>query len=199
MKIYTLLILMSFLLIISACSDKENGPETKSDMEFEKMEEIIIPELAFERFKDFIATENPIITQYKCETVLKLLEELKPVTMDLIISSESEEEALLEIANSIVQKDGYNNLDDYAIALDKVTWIAGTYMKMIDLELFLQRDKEVPAIKFLGENLERRFKKYPMTRSDIELIISNWPAVENALETMNELAKSMDEYRQKKN
>jgi hypothetical protein len=168
-------------------------------MGFEKMEEIIIPELAFERFKDFISTENPIITQYKCETVLKLLEELKPVTMDLIKSSESEEEALLEIANGIVQKDGYNNLDDYAIALDKLTWIAGTYMKMIDLELFLQRDKEVPAIKFLGENLERRFKKYSMTRSDIELIISNWPAVENALGTMNELARSMDEYRQKKN
>ncbi|MBT5421287.1 MAG: hypothetical protein HOK80_10390, partial [Candidatus Cloacimonetes bacterium] len=44
-----------------------------------------------------------------------------------------------------------------------------------------------------------RFKKYSMTRSDIELIISNWPAVENALGTMNELARSMDEYRQKKN
>ena len=199
MKKYTLLILMSFLLIISACSNREKGPETKSDMGFEKIEEIIIPKLAFERFKDYISTENPIMTQYKCETVLKLLEELKPVTMDLIKSSESEEEALLEIANGIVQKDGYNNLDDYAIALDKLTWIAGTYMKMIDLELFLQRDKEVPAIKFLGENLERRFKKYSMTRSDIELIISNWPAVENALGTMNELARSMDEYRQKKN
>ncbi len=199
MKKFTILILLIFLLIITACSDKEMNPETKSNLEFKKMEEIIIPKLTFERFKDFISNENPVISQSKCETVLSLLEELKPVTMDLIKSSDSEEEDLLEIANSIVQKDGYNNLDDYAIALDKVTWIAGTYMKMIDLELFLQREKEVPAIKFLGENLERRFEKYPMTRADIEIIISNWPDIETALETMNDLAKSMEEYQQKKN
>ncbi len=199
MKKFTILILLIFLLIITACSDKEMNPETKSNLEFKKMEEIIIPKLTFERFKDFISNENPVISQSKCETVLSLLEELKPVTMDLIKSSDSEEEDLLEIANSIVQKDGYNNLDDYAIALDNVTWIAGTYMKMIDLELFLQREKEVPAIKFLGENLERRFEKYPMTRADIEIIISNWPDIETALETMNDLAKSMEEYQQKKN
>ena len=199
MKKFTILILLIFLLIITACSDKEKNSETKSDLEFKKMEEIIIPELTFERYKDFILIENPVISQSKCETVLKLLEELKPITMDLIKSSESEEEGLLEVANSIVQKDGYNNLHDYAIALDKFTCIAGTYMKMLDLESFLQRDKEVPAIKFLGENLERRFEKYPMTRTDIEIIISNWPDIETALETMNDLARSMEEYQQKKN
>lgn len=197
MKKVSILIILSFLLIISACSNKKDEPEKKSDMSFNKIDDIIVPELTFERFGDFISTGNPILSQHKCETVLKLLDELKPVTLDLIKSSESEEAALLEIADNIVKKDGYNNLDDYAIALDKVTWTAGTYMKMVDLEVFLQREKEVPAIKFLGENLGRRFKKYPMTRTDIDLIISNWPAIETALKTMNDLARKMDQYRQK--
>jgi hypothetical protein len=37
-----------------------------------------------------------------------------------------------------------------------------------------------------------------MTRKDIELIITNWPEIEHTLETMNELARTMDEYRQKR-
>jgi major membrane immunogen (membrane-anchored lipoprotein) len=35
MKKYTLPILMIFLVIMSACSDKEKSPETKSDLEFQ--------------------------------------------------------------------------------------------------------------------------------------------------------------------
>ncbi|MDP8269018.1 MAG: hypothetical protein P9L97_09850 [Candidatus Tenebribacter davisii] len=62
---------------------------------------------------------------------------------------------------------------------------------MIDLEVFLKRGEKVPAIKFLGLNLERRFEKYSMTRKNIALIITNWPEIEHTLETMNKLARTM--------
>jgi len=196
MKKTFILVLIILLFIISACSDKEEVQEKTSDMDFKEIK-VIVPDLTMERFSDFFSTSDPILTQHKCDTVVKLLDELKPVTIDLIKSTKEEETELLEIANGIVEKDGFNNLDDYAIELDKVTWTAGTYMKMLDLEVFLKRGKEVPAVKFLGENLGRRFEKYPMTRTDVELIISNWNKIESALHTMNDLAKRMDEYRQK--
>jgi len=189
------IIVFMLIVIIVACEQKEIKKTqqdeiivTEPGLNYESTIVQDFPIKICDRLQDIFMKNKTILNQEHTLKIITVLDELVPITKKMIHASENDFEPLIKQATKIVQGKGFDNLEDYGNELHNVTWAAGTYLKMQQIEKILNKNPDAKSVQFLTENLKRRLDKQPISINDIELIRNNWEKIDNALSKMNELA-----------
>jgi len=192
-KIITVFILFS---LIAACGKKEikkSQPdktittESETNTEHMKVQDFSI-EIS-ENLQDKFRHNKSVLKKKQTIKILSVLDEITPITKQMIHAPETELNALLKQVNQTVQRYGFVDLDDYGKELFTVTWAAGTFLKLQEIEKIRNVNPNAKSVKFLTENLERRLDKQPISLKDINLIRKNWDKINSALNKMSDLAE----------
>lgn len=192
-KIITVFLLFS---LIVACGKKEIKKSqsdaivtTESETNTELMKEQEFAIKISDNLQDKFRHNKSILKKKQTIKVLSVLDEITPITKQMIHAPETELNALLKQANQTVQRYGFVDLDDYGKELFTVTWAAGTFLKLQEIEKIRNANPNAKSVKFLTENLERRLDKQPISLNDIDLIRKNWERINSALNKMSDLAE----------
>jgi len=189
------LIFLLFTLIIScgkkkikeSQSDEIVTTDSKTDIEKMNVQDfsIEISDNLQEKFRH----NKSILKKKQTLNILSVLDEITPITKQMIHAPETELNTLLKQANQTVQRYGFADLDDYGKELYTVTWAAGTFLKLQEIEKISNVNPNAKSVKFLTENLDRRLDKQPISLNDINLIRKNWDKINAALNKMSDLAE----------
>jgi len=191
---YKIIAVFLLFTLIAACGKKEikksqsDAIITESESSTEPMKvqdfSIEISDNLQEKFKH----NKSILKKKQTIKVLTVLDEINPITKQMIHAPETELNTLLKQANQAVQRYGFVDLDDYGKELFTVTWAAGTFLKLQEIEKIRNVNPNAKSVKLLTENLERRLDKQPISINDIDLIRKNWDKINSALNIMSDLA-----------
>ena len=183
------------IVIIGACEQKEIKKSQQDEIIISEpglnYESVVVQDFPIkicDRLQDVFIKNKTVLNKEHTLKIITILDELVPITRKMIHAAENNRKILFKQATKIVQRNGFDDLEDYGNELLNVTWAAGTYLKMQKIEKIMNKNPDAKSVQFLTENLKRRLNKQPISIDDIELIRNNWEKIDKALSKMNELA-----------
>jgi hypothetical protein len=183
------------IVIIGACEQKEIKKSQQDEIIISEpglnYESVVVQDFPIkicDRLQDVFIKNKTVLNKEHTLKIITILDELVPITRKMIHAAENNRKTLFKQATKIVQRNGFDDLEDYGNELLNVTWAAGTYLKMQKIEKLMNKNPDAKSVQFLTENLKRRLNKQPISIDDIELIRNNWEKIDEALSKMNELA-----------
>jgi len=193
---YKIIVLFLFFAIIGACGQKEIENTQQNEIVTSestiKTESVNAQEFSVKisgSLRDKFRNNKSILNKKHTFKILSVLDEITPITKKMIHASDNDLEKLLKQVNQIVQRNGFDDLDDYGKELFTVTWAAGTFLKLQKIEKLIDVNPNSKSVKLLTENLEGRLVKQPISLKDIKFIRKNWEKINSALVKMSELAE----------
>ncbi len=193
---YKIIALFLLLTIIGACGQKEiektQQDEIVTSESTIKTESVKVQDFSVKissSLQDKFKNNKSILNKKHTFKILSVLDEITPITKKMIHASDNDLEKLLKQVNQIVQRNGFDDLDDYGKELFTVTWAAGTFLKLQKIEKLIDVNPKAKSVKLLTENLERRLVKQPISLKDIKFIRKNWEKINSGLVKMSELAE----------
>lgn len=193
---YKIIAIFLLFTIIGACDQKEIKQSqqdeiviSESTIKTESVKVQKFPIIISDNLQDKFRNNKSVLNKKHTLKILSVLDEIIPITKIMIHASDNDLEKLLMQVNQIVQRNGFDNLDNYGKELFTVTWAAGTFLKMQEIEKLMNVNPNTKSVKLLTENLERRLDKQPISLKDIKFIRKNWEKINSALVKMSELAE----------
>jgi len=194
---YKIIALFLLFTIIGACGQKKEINKsqqdeiatTESTMNTKPKEVQHFSIKISDNLQDKFRNNRSVLNKKHTFKILSVLDEITPITKKMIHATDNDLESLLKQTNQIVQRNGFKDLDDYGKELFTVTWAAGTFLKLQEIEKLKDVNSNAKSVQFLTENLDRRLKKQPISLKDIKLIRKNWEKINSALNKMSELAE----------
>ena len=186
MNKFCIILLISFLII--SCSNKQENlgldyPQIKES----KNSKQIAPRI------EALFTINPdALNLTDLNKVTNVFDDITKITFQMINAKGAKQDQLVNQANRIVKRYGYENLRDYGSHLGEYTWAAGTYLRVQTVNEVFADNSQSKVAKTMEKSLKNRLKKQKISNRDLDLIRTNWYKIDKVLKTMEEMTLAAD-------
>ncbi|MFO7895534.1 MAG: hypothetical protein R6U84_01195 [Candidatus Cloacimonadales bacterium] len=150
--------------------------------------ENIYPRLAESRLEGYFARGLPKIQANRFHKSTKVINKFADISQQMASGKVDMDKIVWEL-NTIVQKNGFEDLADYVENFSVLATAHGTYQRIKMLDAMIAGGAEEQKVEMYEEKIKQSFADQQLSREDLRFIHNNKEKFARTMEVMDTLAK----------